>query len=301
MNENNPAVSGSAYPSGSAATAESILTTIRTRYHTLSDVQKNIADYVLANSSEVMLHSISDIAGKCGTSETTIMRFIRKLGYKSYQVFRVQIAQATAGVKSQTVFSEIESGDSIGTAKEKIISSTVNSIRDMGFIVSDKQLEEAVGMLIKAKRIIFIGVGASAFVTGDMYHKFARLGFNAVRESDPHIMAILGTHTGSSDCLVCISHSGESKDILDALKTARQQGCRVLAITSYANSTLASNADITLLSSSNETRYRPDAMISRIIQLVIVDILTIACTFRLGKKGVTGIEKSQLAVAGKKR
>jgi DNA-binding MurR/RpiR family transcriptional regulator len=301
VNENNPAVSGSAYPSGSAATAESILTTIRTRYHTLSDVQKNIADYVLANSSEVMLHSISDIAGKCGTSETTIMRFIRKLGYKSYQVFRVQIAQATAGVKSQTVFSEIESGDSIGTAKEKIISSTVNSIRDMGFIVSDKQLEEAVGMLIKAKRIIFIGVGASAFVTGDMYHKFARLGFNAVRESDPHIMAILGTHTGSSDCLVCISHSGESKDILDALKTARQQGCRVLAITSYANSTLASNADITLLSSSNETRYRPDAMISRIIQLVIVDILTIACTFRLGKKGVTGIEKSQLAVAGKKR
>ncbi|MCP5514523.1 MAG: MurR/RpiR family transcriptional regulator [Spirochaetales bacterium] len=301
MNEDKPAVTGSAYTSGSSAPAESILTTIRTRYHTLSDVQKSIADYVLANSSEVMLHSISDIAARCSTSETTIMRFIRKLGYKSYQVFRVQIAQATAGEKSQTVFSEIESGDSIGVTKQKIISSTVNSIRDMGFIVSDRQIEEAVGMLTAAKRIIFIGVGASAFVMGDMYHKFARLGFNAVKENDPHIMAILGTHTGKSDCLVCISHSGESKDILDALNAARQRGCRTIGITSYANSTLAANTDITLLSSSNETRYRPDAMVSRIIQLVIVDILTIACTFRLGKKGIAGIEESQLAVAGKKR
>ena len=171
----------------------------------------------------------------------------------------------------------------------------------MGFIVSDRQIEEAVGMLTAAKRIIFIGVGASAFVMGDMYHKFARLGFNAVKENDPHIMAILGTHTGKSDCLVCISHSGESKDILDALNAARQRGCRTIGITSYANSTLAANTDITLLSSSNETRYRPDAMVSRIIQLVIVDILTIACTFRLGKKGIAGIEESQLAVAGKKR
>ena len=92
VNEDKPAVTGSAYTSGSSAPAESILTTIRTRYHTLSDVQKSIADYVLANSSEVMLHSISDIAARCSTSETTIMRFIRKLGYKSYQVFRVQIA-----------------------------------------------------------------------------------------------------------------------------------------------------------------------------------------------------------------
>jgi DNA-directed RNA polymerase specialized sigma54-like protein len=55
--------------------SETILTTIRTRYNTLSDVQKSIADYVLANSSQVILLSISDLAERCGTSETTITRF----------------------------------------------------------------------------------------------------------------------------------------------------------------------------------------------------------------------------------
>ena len=285
----------------SAASAESILTTIRTRYNTLSDVQKIIADYVLANSSEVILLSISDLADRCGTSETTITRFLRKLGYKSYQVFRVQIAQATAGTDNQTVFSEIQAGDSTAGIKIKIISSTIESIRDMGSLVSDSLLDEAVNMLNSANRIYFFGVGSSAFVAGDMYHKFARLGFTAINESDPHLMAILSTHTEKSDCLVCISHSGESKDILDSVSTARAKGCRVLGITSYARSALAANADVTLLSSSNEARYRPDAMAARIIQLVLIDILSIACTLKLGKQGAERIEKSQLAVAGKKR
>jgi len=256
---------------------------------------------VLANSSQVILLSISDLADRCGTSETTITRFLRKLGYKSYQVFRVQIAQATAGIKNQTVFSEIEADDTIGSTKQKIISSTIDSIRDMGFIVSDSQLEAAVDMLVGAERVFFFGAGASAFVAGDMYHKFARMGFTAINESDPHLMAILGTHTAAKDCMVCISHSGESRDILDSVKTAKERGCKVLAITSYAHSTLAVNADITLLSSSNEAKYRPDAMAARIIQLVIIDILSIACTLRLGKTGADRIGQSQLAVAGKKR
>ena len=57
----------------------SVFSEIRTKFHILSPVQKKIAEYIFEHSEEIIHFPISDLAENCNTSETTILRFLRKV------------------------------------------------------------------------------------------------------------------------------------------------------------------------------------------------------------------------------
>ncbi|EAX48892.1 transcriptional regulator, RpiR family [Thermosinus carboxydivorans Nor1] len=273
---------------------------IRTKYHTLSPTQKQIADFVLKNSEEVMLLSISDFAERCNTSETTILRFLRKLGFDSYQVFRVRIAQDASNQPAQAIYEEIQANDSLEQIRQKVITSTVNSIQDLNNLISTETIERVCELMINADQILFFGVGASSAIAMDAFHKFIRLGLKAAYLSDTHYMSIACNNTTCNSVVFAVSHSGESRDILDAVDLAKDNKANIIALTSYAHSSLAKRAQYSLLSSSNETKYRSDAMVSRILQLVIVDILYVTLVLKLGQSAVESVNRARLAVAKKK-
>jgi RpiR family carbohydrate utilization transcriptional regulator len=278
-----------------------ILSSIRTKYHTLSTVQKVIADYILGNASDVILLSIGSLAGKCGTSETTVMRFLRKLDFDSYQVFRVKIAQEISHKRMESIYSEIDRGDTIDSVMKKVISSTARSVEDLQQLVRADDISKCVSLMKSASRIFFTGVGASSFIAFDAYHKFLRLGLNVSASSDSHLMSILASHTTEKDLLVAVSHSGESRDLIDCVRLAKGNGAKVVAFTSYRGSSLMDSADVVLLSSSNETMFRSDALVSRILQLVIIDMLYVSMVLEMGPEAVKRINRSRLAVASRKR
>lgn len=279
---------------------ENLFSHIRTRYHILSPAQKQIADFVLNNSEQVILLSLSDLAEKCSTSETTILRFLRKLGFDSYQVFRVKIAQDMSNHSGQAIYEEIQVADTYDQIREKVVMSTVASIQDLNNLISTDLMEQVTELIFKVNKILFCGVGASGVVAIDAFHKFIRLGFNASYYNDTHFMSIACANTDPNTLVVAISHSGESRDILEAVKLAKDNRAKVIALTSYAHSSVTKLADAVLLSSSNETKYRSDAMVSRILQLVIIDILYVTAVLKLGSGGIDTVNKSRLAVAKKK-
>jgi len=278
-----------------------IFTSIRTNYHRLSKAQKSVADYILLNSREVLYLSISDLAERCEVSETTIVRFLKKIDYSSYQVFRVEIAQINQETTQDLTSSEITVADSTETVIDKVLSSTATALSDVRNILSAQAIDQCVGSILRAQRVLVFGVGASFYIGGDLYHKLSRLGIHAATESDDQMIALLSAHTRKSDSLILISHSGESKTILESAQEARRNGAEVCAITSYAHSTLAGLSDWVLLSSSSETKFRPDAMLSRIIQLAIIDVLTISVLLKMGDSAIEAINKSQMVVAHHKR
>jgi len=278
-----------------------ILTTMRTKYNTLSSVQKEVADYIFKHISEVILLSISELAAKCNTSETTVMRFLRKLDYDSYQVFRVKIAQEIPHEQLESVYGEINQSDSTETIMEKVITSTALSIGDLQQLIASKDIEKAVGMMKSARQILFIGVGSSSFIAFDAYHKFLRLGMHVTASADSHLMNMIASHATDKDLVIAVSHSGESRDILDCVRLVKKNNAGVIAFTSYRNSSITKYSDVVFFSSANETRYRSDALVSRILQLVIIDMLYVAMVLEMGPEAVERINRSRLAVAGKKR
>jgi RpiR family carbohydrate utilization transcriptional regulator len=274
---------------------------MRTKYHTLSSVQKVIADYIFAHISEVSLLPISKLAAKCDTSETTVMRFLRKLDFDSYQVFRVMIAQEVPHEHLESIYGEIDQADAIETLMEKVGASTVRAIQDLQQMVTSEDIRKAVALMKSAKNIIFVGIGSSSSIAFDAYHKFLRLGMRVTVSTDSHLMSIIASQTTNQDLIIAVSHSGESRDILDCLKRAKENNAGVITFTSYRDSSITKYSDVVLLSSATETKFRSDALVSRILQLVIIDMLYVVIVLEMGPKAVERLNLSRLAVAGKKR
>jgi len=85
--------------------------------------------------------------------------------------------------------------------------------------------------------------------------------------------------------------------VLDCAANAKEAGCAVIGLTSYLNSSLARAADLALYSSTNDMAHYTDAMVSRLIQLVILDMLFIAVSLKRGSSGKEAIEASRKAIS----
>ena len=293
-------VLGQAVFYGEGLMADDVMALIRTKYKSLSRSQAQVADYVSANPEKVMLLSLYDLATACGVSEPTVIRFLRKLGYASYQVFRVAVAQNAARDTDKALYSEVASDDACEDVMRKVVSSTKCALDDLEHVLSPEALEKACHMILKARHVFVIGVGASYAIAFDLYHKLLKLGIPAQSCNDPHIINIHCRNLGPEDLLVAVSHSGESREILGGVGGAEAGSCPVCAITSFPSSSLAKKSAVTLISSSLETNYRSDAMTSRIIQLCIIDMLYISLALTGGERMLERIRESRLAVAQNK-
>lgn len=280
----------------------SVLSLIRTGYHSFSESQKRVADFVLKNPDRVMISSMSDLAQACRVSEPTIMRFLHKMNYDSYQVFRVNIAQELGMGSNKNLYSEdIQNTDEVSVVKHKVLNVTAQSLLDCMSLIQDSAVDGMTNHLIGADHILTIGIGGSYAQALDFAHKMQRLGLQAIHSNDPHMINIMCTNLGVNDMLVVFSHSGESREILDAVSIARKNGVAIGAVTSYPNSKLARECNWSLLSSSYETNYRSDAMTSRIIQMTITDILYICIAQRMGSRAEQSVNRTRIAVAKNKR
>ena len=292
---------------------KNVFTEIRVKYNTLSKNQKTVANYILKNSKKCVRMTLSELGKECSLSETTIIRFINKLDFKSYQAFRLDMAQDIIkdGGTMDEENCDIEPGDSISDVKRKVIRNASSAINDISKLIDDNKLISVIEMIEKAERVMFFGAGGSGVIAMDVYHKFLKCGKDVIHENNSHLALIHSAHLTSNDMLVLISHEGESREVLECARLAQSQGAKVLAVTSYMNSDLARMADVCIFSSTNDAAYYTEAMVSRLVQLVIMDILVVAYSTRLdapearealevSDKALTEMKKRNEAEGGKK-
>jgi RpiR family carbohydrate utilization transcriptional regulator len=146
-------------------------------------------------------------------------------------------------------------------------------------------MERAVVALVEAYRagrqIQFFGVGNSGIVAQDGQHKFFRLGVNTNAYSDGHMQVMSASVMRPGDCVVVISNSGRTRDLMDACDIARKNGATTIVITA-SGSPLASAGHIHLSADHPEGFDKYSPMVSRLLHLMILDILATAVALRIG-------------------
>ncbi|GIO22153.1 MurR/RpiR family transcriptional regulator [Oceanobacillus sp. J11TS1] len=280
---------------------ESFQHRIQTKKKSLTDVEHKIIHQLQIHEKPFLL-SMNELAGLSKVSEPSVVRFYRKLGYNSYQELKVALAQEQADYQQASPAQmDILPGDEIGTIFEKIGKQFFQAIKLTKAKMNEEKIREAVGRLISANQIYFIGQGLSGTVAEDGAHKFMRLGGKAVAVKDPHYQAIYAGHMTERDVVIAISHSGETIDTIHVSEMARHNGAFLIVITSNENVSLARMADCLLLTQASETNRQSDAMVSRLIQLTMMDTLYTKMAAELGEEGMRQINLSRLAVTRMKR
>ena len=150
--------------------AKDLFTEIRVKYNTLSKNQKIVANYILENRDKCVRMTLNELGRECNLSETTIIRFINKLDYKSYQSFRLDMAQDlsrhdAADSPKGSEYQEIKSGDSAEEVKQKVISIASSAITDINNLIPVETVTEA-AKLIEEKTGVKATVINPYYITG---------------------------------------------------------------------------------------------------------------------------------------
>jgi DNA-binding MurR/RpiR family transcriptional regulator len=134
-------------------------------------------------------------------------------------------------------------------------------------------LKKAVRVLQQARQIDIYGVATSGIVAQDLYQKLVRIGKRTNMFTDSHMQITSAATLAEGDAVLAISYSGETPEIIDALRCAKERGATVISLTKYGPNKLASLSHIQLFTSTLEAGIRRGDMASRIAQLYVVDIL----------------------------
>ncbi|BFH16237.1 MurR/RpiR family transcriptional regulator [Paenibacillus melissococcoides] len=254
---------------------DNILIKIRDMKDSLTPVERTVAEYVLNNLEEIPHLSIKSLAQLTKTSDASVLRFCKTMGYSGYRSFIVSISASLGSIEDEQKdqYTDIQPGDDLDTIISNISRNNSKSIEDTLCVIDRKEVERAVKALRESRRIVFFGIGASGLVGIDAEQKFSRINKICHAYTDGHSQLTAATLLEKNDVAIFISNSGHTADILDALDIAKKNGACIIAITKYTKSPLAESAHIVLSISTPEITFRSGAMGSRIAMLTVIDIL----------------------------
>lgn len=266
-------------------------------YSEMGKAEKRIADWLISNPDEILPLSIVELADKCECSEATIVRFAKRLGFSGYQGLKISLAQETHKSVAST---HISKDDSPFEIFEKVCNDIYCSLEKTKMVLNKEVMGKSAEAIKNSDKIAIFGLGNSASVALDASHKFLRAGCNAVAYSDNHMQVIAASHLTKKDVAIGISHSGSSKDIVDALKISKQHGAVTICITNVGKSPVTKHSDYVLNTASEETQHNLLALSSRISQLAIIDALYFHTIYSMSEKSIEAINETEKSLLSKK-
>lgn len=276
---------------GDTTPVDNLLARIRIRQASLGPSTRSIAGFVLENPSQVVGMSVTELAEATGASDGSVINFCRQLGLSGFQQFKLSLAQET--VKPvQFIHEDLQPSDDTAAVCRKMFSAGIQALRDTLSVLDPDAVASAVKAIKAAERIEIYGIGSSAPIAEDAQYRMLRIGLNVKVVTDSHIQAISASLTGPKVVVLTISHSGATHETLASTRLAKEAGATTIVVTNFANSPIQAFADIKLFTMSRETKFRTEAMTSRIAQLCVLDALVAGIALDDYEQSVSVLQKT---------
>jgi RpiR family carbohydrate utilization transcriptional regulator len=263
---------------------------LRGLYPSLKTALQKVANVILQQPEMAVYASVNEVAAAAGVSEATVMRFCRILGFKGFQDFKIALAREMV-TPSQPPLEEVSGEDDAGTIIRKVVRTSVTALQDTLEVLEAGAVRQAAQALLAARRILIFGAGDSRPVVEYALNRFFLMGLNPHGYSDPYYMKLAAAVSGPEEALLAISHSGSTREVLEAAQVAKEVGARVIAVTNNSLSPLSRISDLVLVTASRETRYQHGEMASFLCQVAVMDCLSTLMLLAQPDKGQENLAK----------
>ena len=270
-----------------------ILSQIKRSLDSLSPAERRVADHVLAHPRSARGDPIADIARAARVSQPTVIRFCRTLGCEGLSDFKLRLASGLSATVPLT-HTQVTGEDSMLELGVKVLSNTASAILQVRDQLNRDTLVRAIDLLAGAQRIEFYAVGHYGVVADDAQFKFLRFGVPCSSVTEARLQVLSANVLKPTDVVVIISSSGSIDELLAVADTARQRGAAVLAITA-SHSPLARKADVALIVDHAEAVETHVPRVSRILHLLVIDILAVGVAMRHGGESVAALPQAAAA------
>ncbi|WP_312431838.1 MurR/RpiR family transcriptional regulator [Lacrimispora sp.] len=241
-----------------------ILTKIQKDYLSFSKQEKKIADYILRFNQELQNMNITDLSEKTGTSNSSITRFVKKVGCKNYSDMKFSINGQSAPV---------ENHKSNGIADEVFLYYQ-NVIKNTQHLIDLDKIKQFMKLLKEAKSIILIGASSSGTTAQILGIRLMRMGLPVKSYSDPNWMLMQASIASPGDLFVAISNSGVTRCIVETLEQARTNGATIVSITSFSENPVSKLSDLIFHVYNTRFVHNQKFANSQFSNIYLIDVIT---------------------------
>ncbi len=248
----------------------SILNLIKEKYSHLTKKEKIVAQFIVDNPQEALSISVQELAQKCSVSPSTIVKFSKTLGFEGIKDMKIHLARDITTLTSELLEEEkFKSEPEVFSYLKEI---TIESIEEAYKNLNYSCIKKTAEVLLHAEGVDIYAFGFDYIAGHDLYMKLKQLGIRANIYLNPVFQSLSAINLTPEDVAICISQSGSTKDTIDSIKFAKQNGATTIAITTEG-SPLSREADITVYTYFYKTILPEGTIVSRNVELFIIDLI----------------------------
>lgn len=291
---------------------DTVLMAIRHKLPYLNPALRRIADYTLHFPQEVKSLTINDLASKCDVSESTITRFVREVGIKSFQELKISIAedlsrsdQKEVSEDTRLVYEDITGSDDVEAIIRKIHYRLQSTLEETFAQLDTAEVERAVAAIRNSSLLAFFAMGASTLAVENGILRFLRVGKKCLFFKDQGVQQISAVSLDASTTTIAVSNSGRTHSVVRAQEAAKSFGATTICITAFPNSPLAAASDIKIITPTTTVPFgRAEyhkSMTSKIAQIAVMDILYSSYAVLDYDRSIAKLEETDLYTADTRR
>jgi DNA-binding MurR/RpiR family transcriptional regulator len=232
----------------------STLLKIRAERDSMSAIERRIADFVLDNAQLLRDYSSQQMANALGISQSSVVKFSQKLGFRGYPDLKYAIGQALArgdGAASEQVVPAIDDHGRLADSLWKLKSEAEEESR---LINAPQKMDEIASLLGRAGKVFLIGLGEDDIHARAFALRLSMLGILTVHNFDTAHMTASVSSAGLGDVLLVFSEHGKQASLCQITRYFQQQRGKVISVTRHTSNPLRAHADIALLVSAHDER-----------------------------------------------
>jgi DNA-binding MurR/RpiR family transcriptional regulator len=232
------------------------LVKIRSERDRMSAIERRIADFILENAQLLRDYSSQQLANALGISQSSVVKFCQKLGFKGYPDLKLSINEAVVRADSGTsaALPDEHAGEQArpagGLWQRKSEAEEATRL-----INPPETLAAAAQAIGRARAVFIIGLGEDDIHARAFALRLSQLGILTVHNFDPaHMIASLSA-ASANDVLLVFSEHGMQPALCHLSRHfhAHQHG-KVVTITRHSSNALRAHADMALLVSAHDER-----------------------------------------------
>jgi RpiR family transcriptional regulator, carbohydrate utilization regulator len=257
------------------------------------------AQYIVNAPRETINLTITELGGRAGVSEASIVRFAQSLGYSGFHALKIGLAEDLVS-PMLLVHEDLTPEDGPATAVQKAMTAGMRSLEDTVRILELPVLEAAIEALCSARQVELFASGNSIPLAMDLNFRLTKIGLHSRFSVDPTMQEMYASLTSAEDVAVGISHTGSSKDTVYALELAKQRGASTVCITNHSDSPLTRHGDFCLFTSTRVSHFREEEMASNLAALALAEALYVGICVRRSDASAQAASKTMRATRHRK-
>ncbi len=261
-----------------------ILSQLKSDFEYMSAVEKKIASKILENPEKFIGYSMTELASEAKVSQGSIINFSNKFAGNGFPVLKMKIAACLNDYQAKP-FNFVEHTDGLKEIFKKVNENLFSALQNTFDLNSEERLKKVADKILQVKKVEIYGIFRSAVVATDLYYQLLQLGIPVSSVADVLTCAISASMLDSDSLFIAVSASGQTKDVLDAVKIAHENGVFVVGFTSNKDSLLAKLSDEIVITSPSGNSLSNSAAEIRFSQLAVIDTL---CAYLRNKLDETG-------------